>query len=80
MTKHIHLVGIGCTGLSAIATVLLQQHNTISGSDIHESENTARLRALGATVHIGHRAENITAPDAVVVSSAIPADNPEIAK
>lgn len=79
MTKHIHLVGIGGTGLSAIATVLLQQHNTISGSDMHESENTARLRALGATVHIGHRAENITAPDAVVVSSAIPADNPEIA-
>ncbi len=76
---HIHLVGIGGTGLSAIATVLLQQHNTVSGSDMQESENTARLRALGATVYIGHRAENITAPDAVVVSSAIPADNPEIA-
>ena len=77
--SHIHLVGIGGTGLSAIATVLLQQHNTVSGSDMRESENTARLRALGATVHIGHRAENIAAPDAVVVSSAIPADNPEIA-
>ncbi len=75
---HIHLVGIGGTGLSAIATVLLQQHHTVSGSDMHESENTARLRTLGATVHIGHRAENITAPDAVVFSSAIPADNPEI--
>ncbi len=75
---HIHLVGIGGTGLSAIATVLIKQQHTVSGSDMHASDNVRRLRALGATVHIGHRAENITAPDAVVISSAIPADNPEI--
>lgn len=75
---HIHLVGIGGTGLSAIATVLIKQQHTVSGSDMHASDNVRRLRALGATVHIGHRAENITAPDVVVISSAIPADNPEI--
>ncbi len=76
---HIHLIGIGGTGLSAIATVLLQQGYTVSGSDMQDSEVAARLRALGASVDIGHRAENIAAPDAVVYSSAIPADNPELA-
>ncbi len=76
---HIHLIGIGGTGLSAIATVLLQQGYVVSGSDMQDSEAAARLRALGASVHIGHRAENIAAPDAVVYSSAIPADNPELA-
>ncbi len=75
---HIHLVGIGGTGLSAIATVLIKQQHTVSGSDMHASENVRRLRALGATIHVGHRAENIATPDAVVVSSAIPANNPEI--
>lgn len=78
MMAHIHLVGIGGTGLSAIATVLIKQKNTVSGSDMHESENVRRLRALGATVTIGHRAENITSPDVVVISSAIPENNPEI--
>lgn len=75
---HIHLVGIGGAGLSAIAGVLLQQGYTVSGSDMQESAAAARLRALGATVTIGHRAENITAPDAVVISSAVPAANPEV--
>ncbi len=75
---HIHLIGIGGTGLSAIATVLLQQGYAVSGSDMQESKAVARLRALGAQVHIGHRAKNIAAPNAVVYSSAIPADNPEL--
>lgn len=75
---HIHLVGIGGAGLSAIAGVLLQQGHTITGSDMQDSAAAARLRALGATVTIGHRAENITEPDAVVISSAVPAANPEV--
>ncbi len=76
---NIHLIGIGGTGLSAIATVLLQQNHTISGSDRQDSASTERLRALGATVHIGHRPENLPdGVDVVVVSSAIPADNPEL--
>ncbi len=76
---HIHLIGIGGAGLSAIATVLLEQGYTVSGSDVQDSEAVARLRARGATVTIGHRAENVTRPDVVVVSSAIPPDNPEVA-
>ncbi len=77
--SHIHLIGIGGAGLSAIATVLLQQGETVSGSDGQPSENTARLQAMGATVFIGQRAENITPSiDSVVISSAIPNDNIEL--
>lgn len=75
---HIHLVGIGGAGLSAIAGLLLQQGHTVTGSDMQESAAVTRLRALGATVTIGHRAENITQPDAVVISSAVSAANPEV--
>lgn len=75
----IHLIGIGGAGLSAIATVLLQQGNQISGSDAQASANTARLEKLGATVFIGQRPENIGDHlAAVIVSSAISADNPEL--
>jgi UDP-N-acetylmuramate--alanine ligase len=75
----VHLIGIGGAGLSAIATVLLQQGYTVSGSDRQASGATGRLSRLGATVFTGHRAENIAADlDTVVISSAIPADNPEI--
>lgn len=76
---NVHLVGIGGAGLSAIATVLLQQGYTVSGSDIQPSSTTARLTRLGATVFIGHRPENLAdGVDTVIVSSAIPADNPEL--
>lgn len=75
---HIHLVGIGGAGLSAIATVLLQQGHQISGSDQQESATTRRLSELGAKVLLGHRAENITTPDSVVISSAVPQNNVEV--
>ena len=76
---HIHLIGIGGAGLSAIATVLLQQNYTVSGSDMQASPATDRLIQLGAIVFIGHGPENLSdPPDAVVVSSAIPGDNPEL--
>lgn len=76
---HIHLIGIGGAGLSAIATVLLQQGYRISGSDREASAATARLIQQGAAVYIGHKAENLAGSiDTVVISSAIPADNPEL--
>jgi UDP-N-acetylmuramate--alanine ligase len=77
--SNIHLIGIGGAGLSAIATVLLQQGYTISGSDMQASATTERLTKLGATVFIGHSVENLADDlDVVIVSSAIPRHNPEL--
>ncbi|MDX1521006.1 MAG: UDP-N-acetylmuramate--L-alanine ligase, partial [Anaerolineae bacterium] len=76
---NVHLIGIGGAGLSAIATVLLQQGYTISGSDMQASAATERLAGLGARINVGHRPENLpNRVDTVVISSAIPADNPEL--
>src|SRR5574340_289985 len=76
--KHIHFVGIGGSGMSGIAEVLLNQGYEVSGSDIAESAATRRLAALGATVRIGHAPQNIQGADAVVVSTAVKSDNPEV--
>jgi UDP-N-acetylmuramate--alanine ligase len=75
---HVHLVGIGGIGLSAIARVLLQKGYVVSGSDLSLSGITRELVALGATVHQGHTGENVAGAEAVIVSSAIPESNPEI--
>ena len=77
MTR-IHLIGIGGTGLSAIARVLLEMGHTVSGSDRVESSFTRDLQAAGATIHIGHNGKNVVGADLVVRSSAIPDDNPEV--
>ena len=74
---HIHLVGIGGSGISAIARVLLGRGFTVSGSDQQENELTAVLRRLGATIYIGHHADQIAGADVCVISSAVPIDNPE---
>ncbi len=76
-TTVVHFVGIGGIGMSGIAEVLLSLGGRVSGSDLRESEVTRRLRARGAKVRIGHRASNVRGADVVVVSSAVPADNPE---
>ncbi len=76
--KCIHFVGIGGAGMCGIAEVLLNQGYTITGSDLNESPVVARLRDLGATVHIGHDASNADGADVVVVSSAISGGNPEV--
>jgi len=76
--KHIHFVGIGGIGLSAIARVLAADGYTISGSDMQSGSNVEALAGLGITVYKGHRAENASGADLVVVSSAIAADNPEV--
>lgn len=75
---RVHFVGIGGAGLSAIARVLLEQGEQVSGSDLQASALTAGLESLGAKVTIGHRAENVHGADVVVVSSAVHADNPEV--
>ncbi|MET9459862.1 UDP-N-acetylmuramate--L-alanine ligase [Streptomyces canus] len=76
-----HFIGIGGAGMSGIAKILAQRGAKVAGSDAKESPTAEALRALGATVHIGHAAEHL-ASDAtcVVVSSAIRADNPELAR
>jgi UDP-N-acetylmuramate--alanine ligase len=76
--KHIHMVGIGGTGMNGIAEVLLNLGYRVSGSDLQENEATRRLVRLGAEVHIGHKAEQINGSDVVVISSAITEDNVEV--
>jgi UDP-N-acetylmuramate--alanine ligase len=78
--QHVHFVGIGGIGMSALAEVLLTLGYQVSGSDLKSSAITQRLEGLGATIHIGHQAENITGARAVVVTSALDATNPEVAE
>jgi len=76
--QRIHLVGIGGIGMSGIAEVLLTLGYAVSGSDLKSSSIVERLRNLGANVHEGHHAEQVHGAHVVVVSSAIPRDNPEV--
>jgi UDP-N-acetylmuramate--alanine ligase len=76
--KHIHLVGIGGTGMSGIAELLLNLGYKVSGSDIASTEVTERLLALGGQIFKGHEAANVTGADVVVYSSAIKSNNVEI--
>ena len=76
--KHIHFVGIGGSGMNGIAEVLLNLGFQVSGSDLSESVATQRLRQLGAAIHVGHAEQNLANADAVVVSTAVGKDNPEV--
>src|SRR5437868_12964239 len=76
--KRIHFVGIGGSGMSGIAEVLANLGYTVSGSDLSESAPVRRLRQMGIRIVIGHNADNVEAADAVVVSSAVKPDNPEV--
>jgi len=76
--ERVHFVGIGGIGMSGIAEVLLNLGFTVTGSDLRKTDTTNRLQALGATIFIGHREENIGSSDVVVVSSAVRPDNPEV--
>jgi UDP-N-acetylmuramate--alanine ligase len=77
--KKIHFVGIGGIGMSGMAEILLQEGFAITGSDKAESDNTERLASLGAQISLGHAAGNLAADaDALVYSSAVSPDNPEI--
>ena len=75
---HIHFVGIGGSGMSGIAEVLFNLGYGVSGSDLADSAALRRLQALGIATHIGHAAAHIAGADAVVTSTAVQADNPEV--
>src|SRR5450830_512505 len=76
--KNIHFVGIGGSGMSGIAEVLLNLGYVVSGSDLGSNAATRRLSQLGAKVTVGHAAENVADADAVVTSTAVKPDNPEV--
>ncbi|MDH4451073.1 MAG: UDP-N-acetylmuramate--L-alanine ligase [Rhodoferax sp.] len=76
--KHIHFVGIGGSGMSGIAEVLSNLGYTISGSDLADNATTRRLAGLGITTYVGHAAHHVRGADAVVTSTAVQSDNPEV--
>jgi len=76
--RHLHFVGIGGSGMNGIAQVMLNLGYEISGSDLQENAATRRLAEQGARILIGHAAENVKTADAVVTSSAVREDNPEV--
>jgi UDP-N-acetylmuramate--alanine ligase len=76
--RHIHFVGIGGAGMSGIAEVLANLGYVVSGSDLSDSATLTRLRGLGIDVFVGHAAGHVRDADAVVTSSAVHADNPEV--
>ncbi|MBS1846846.1 MAG: UDP-N-acetylmuramate--L-alanine ligase [Actinobacteria bacterium] len=76
--RRLHVVGVGGTGMNAVAAVLIGMGHHVTGSDIKESAAVQRVRALGAEVRIGHDPSAVRGVDAVVTSTAVPASNPEI--
>lgn len=76
--RKIHFIGVGGSGMSGIAEVLLNLGYQISGSDLSDSATLRRLASLGIETHIGHAASNVKQADAVVTSTAVKADNPEV--
>ena len=79
-TKKIHFVGIGGSGMSGIAEVLINQEYEVSGSDKSETSVTTHLKSLGAKIFFNHAPENIDGAQVVVMSSAIDPSNPEITR
>lgn len=77
VANKFHFIGVGGIGMSGLAEILTSLGATVSGSDMKESAQTERLKNMGATIHIGHVAQNAEGADVVVYSSAIPKDNPE---
>ena len=75
--QHVHLVGIGGSGMSGIAEVLVREGFRVSGSDQKGSDTTHRLEILGCKVHIGHSADNVAGADVLVYSTAVAPENPE---
>ena len=78
IVQQIHFVGIGGAGMSGIAEVLLNLGYQVSGSDLAEGAVTKRLKELGAVIHIGHDPKNIGTAEAVVISTAVAGNNPEV--
>jgi UDP-N-acetylmuramate--alanine ligase len=76
--EHIHFIGIGGSGMSAIAKVMREMGYQVSGSDIYEQEITKQLQAQGVKIYLGHQSEHVRGADLVVYSSGIPQDNVEL--
>ena len=76
--KQIHFVGIGGVGMAGIAEVCLNLGYIVSGSDLRHNATVGRLESLGALIQLGHEADHVKKSDVVVVSTAIPSDNPEV--
>lgn len=76
--EHVHLIGIGGSGMSPIAHILLDMGCIVSGSDLNSSSVTSKLQERGAVIYKNHSATNISNPDLVVVSAAIPEENEEL--
>src|SRR4029078_7126257 len=77
-TQQIHLVGIGGSGMSGIAEVLLTMGYKVTGSDLQASDTTRRLEEPGGRVFVGHQESNVGEAQVVVISSAVSAQNPEV--
>ena len=77
-SRTIHMIGIGGVGMAGIAEVLISLGYRVQGSDLKRGTALSRLEKLGAEIRIGHDAANLDSADVVVVSSAVPADNPEV--
>src|SRR5687768_8059283 len=77
--RPVHLIGIGGAGMSALASILLQRGQPVTGSDLRGGRGVAALQAMGATVFVGHAADQLGDAGLVVVSTAVPPDNPEVA-
>ena len=78
MNQHIHLIGIGGTGMGPLAKVFLEMGHSVSGSDLQPSDTTDYLAKLGAKIYFKHSAANVNGATSVIYSSAIPLQNPEI--
>lgn len=78
--RTLHLVGIGGAGMRNVARLLLARGIQVTGSDLKDSRALDDLRDRGATVFIGHRAEQVDRPDGVVISTAVPTSNPEVSR
>ena len=76
--KHIHFIGIGGSGMSGIAEVMFNLGYQVSGSDLTDSATTQRLKSLGITIYQGHESNQVASADAVVTSTAVKPDNPEV--
>ncbi len=76
--RCLHFVGIGGSGMSGIAEVLINQGYRVQGTDLHSNAATERLASLGAIIHLGHAADKIEGADVVVISTAVKSDNPEL--
>ncbi|HHY94106.1 MAG TPA: UDP-N-acetylmuramate--L-alanine ligase, partial [Firmicutes bacterium] len=76
--QRVHFIGVGGAGMSALARVLLEMGDVVSGSDLQASEATARLARQGARIYRGHRPEHVGDAEVVVVSAAVPEDNVEL--